>query len=1156
MRISHKSVFGALVLLTGVFIPIWSFAQSATTGAVSGTITDASDAVLPDVEITATHEASGASHSALSSNVGVYRIPLLPPGSYSIEAKKSGFKLAKRTGVLVVVTEFTTFNIKLELGAMSQEITVTSAPSLLQSESGAVGRAVGEQVVSNLPLVSRNFAQILSLSPGIMTSVSNAGELGRGTDSLLGPHAHGARFTDNSFQMDGMGVNDNQGGGNASGGLPVPNPDTIQEFKVQTALYDAAYGRNAGASVQIMTKGGTNDFHGSVFEFFRNEALNANEFFTNLAGQKKGILRQNQFGFTMGGPLRANKLLAFGSYQGTRQTNGISSGGRQEGLAAMQTGVCVGSGFSPPLTDDRSAAAIGRIFAGLRGQTQTQLGGVGPAIAADGSNIHPVALRILQQRGPDGRYVIPSPQTIDPNRALESRGFSVWSEPCRSNEDQYMGNFDFLATAESKLSGRVFVSNVDTTETFTGGNVPGWHKANLSDFRTVSLSHGYVVSPHLLNEARFGFHRNLTTWSPSGPFKYSDVGIQGAGPSDENVGMGIGSVRLGNPITLGYAQNNYSGRDDASYHRGRHNFRFGGEVSRLHNTIIDILFTAGLNFATFPDFLLGLDSARNETPFSNVSSTSLLSGLTGRGWRIWDGGLYFQDDIKINPQLNVNLGLRYERLGHTGDVLGRNGNFDIRLVLHDAPATGSYAGYVIPSNYTGTTPPNGVVRSDNNVGLDKLGENNWAPRVGFAWKVLPGSSRFVLRGGAGTYYSHLTGQPLMQRVSSPPFVVSAVGSGVILAPATLDNPFLIKPLPASELPSYPAYFPTPMGVNPVMVDATVRPPITHQFGLNLQTEFTSNLMLEVGYVGARSTHLVRGRNLNQAYLASPSNPIRGETTNTIANLPRRAPYSGFAVGGLRQVETAGSGWYNGLELSLTKRMSRGLQFLGSYTWAKTLDSDAANSTQNSNGSNTLGDQNDPRSRWGRAQFDRTHRFIFSYVWDLPSPSSQAALMRHAFGGWSFSGVTTWQSGTALTLSRSVNTNIVGTGGDLAQIADNCTHDDLVTPGSVHSKRTSYFNRSCFTAPLVIGDDGRATAFGNAGPGIVNGPDQRNFDLAVYKTFPIHENTFFQFRTEFYNAFNTTQFGNPSSNSSATDFGLISFTTVNPRIIQFALKLYF
>src|SRR4030095_14990215 len=258
------------------------------------------------------------------------------------------------------------------------------------------------------------------------------------------------------------------------------------------------------------------------------------------------------------------------------------------------------------------------------------------------------------------------------------------------------------------------------------------------------------------NEARFGFHRNLTTWSPSGPFKYSDVGIQGAGPSDENVGMVIGSVRLGNPITLGYAQNNYSGRDDASYHRGRHNFRFGGEVSRLHNTIIDILFTAGLNFATFPDFLLGLDSARNETPFSNVSSTSLLSGLTGRGWRIWDGGLYFQDDIKINPQLNVNLGLRYERLGHTGDVLGRNGNFDIRLVLHDAPATGSFAGYVIPSNYKGTTPPHGGVRSDNNVGLDKLGENNWAPRVGFAWKVLPGSSRFVLRGGGGTYYSHLT----------------------------------------------------------------------------------------------------------------------------------------------------------------------------------------------------------------------------------------------------------------------------------------------------------------------------------------------------------------------------------------------------------------
>jgi hypothetical protein len=314
-------------------------------------------------------------------------------------------------------------------------------------------------------------------------------------------------------------------------------------------------------------------------------------------------------------------------------------------------------------------------------------------------------------------------------------------------------------------------------------------------------------------------------------------------------------------------------------------------------------------------------------------------------------------------------------------------------------------------------------------------------------------------------------------------------------------------------------------------------------------------MLEVGYVGARSTHLVRGRNLNQAYLASPSNPIRGETTNTVANAARRTPYSGFAAGGLRQVETSGSSWYNGMEVSLTKRMSRGLQFLASYTWSKTLDSDAANSTQNSNGSNTLGNQNDPRSRWGRAQFDRPHRFVFSYVWDLPSPSNLSSFIGQALGGWSFSGVTTIQSGTALTLTRSSSANVYGIGGDLATMVAGCTHDDLVTDGTVHSKRTNYFNRSCFGNPPIVGNDNLATAFGNLGPGVVNGPDQRNFDMALYKTFAIGEKTRIQFRTEFYNAFNTTQFGNPVTGSNAADFGTISFTTVNPRIIQFALKLY-
>ena len=257
-----------------------------------------------------------------------------------------------------------------------------------------------ERVVRELPLVTRNYTQILGLSPGIIANVNNANELGRGSSGLSGGagdvHVHGGRTADNNFQMNGAQINDLAGSGGASGGVATPNPDTIQEFKAQTALYDAAFGRGGGANVNVVTKSGSNQFHGNLLHFFRNRALNANDFFFNLAGQQKPVLSQNQFGVTLGGPIKKDKLLFFSSYQGTRQRNGASGG-------------CSSSALLPPFTDDRSAAAIGSLFTGRRGQFPTQFG-VGPTIQANGSNINPVALKILQTKLPDGGYLIPTPR--------------------------------------------------------------------------------------------------------------------------------------------------------------------------------------------------------------------------------------------------------------------------------------------------------------------------------------------------------------------------------------------------------------------------------------------------------------------------------------------------------------------------------------------------------------------------------------------------------------------------------------------------------------------------------------------------------------------------------------------------------------------------
>jgi hypothetical protein len=304
---------------------------------------------------------------------------------------------------------------------------------------------------------------------------------------------------------------------------------------------------------------------------------------------------------------------------------------------------------------------------------------------------------------------------------------------------------------------------------------------------------------------------------------------------------------------------------------------------------------------------------------------------------------------------------------------------------------------------------------------------------------------------------------------------------------------------------------------------------------------------------------LRTRLPNQALAASPSDPIRGQTTNTLANIPLRVPIEGIPSTGLQETESAGDSWYNGLEVSLTKQLSRGLQFLASYTLSKSLDTDGANINGTSAGNTfTRGDQNLPSQRWGRSSFDRTNRFVFSMVYDLPSGYSNR-FERVAFGGWSLAAVATVQSGDALTIAYTNANNVFGISQDRAQLSGSCTKGQIVTSGSVQSKLNNYFDLACFTTPPVIGADGMGTGFGNSATGIVNGPDQANLDLSLSKTFPLRwpqEGCTLQFRAEFFNSLNHAQFANPDNNFSSATFGVISGTSVNPRVGQLALKFGF
>jgi Carboxypeptidase regulatory-like domain len=1132
--------------------------QTASTGALTGVTLDPSGAVLPGVVIHLVNQETSETSPVTSDQEGRFAFLLLPPGNYSLEASKTDFQLLRQTGLRVFVTETLRLELHLQLATVTGSVQVSSEATMVQSDNSALGRVANGTAVSGLPLVTRNFAQLASLSPGVIAGVYNAGGLGLGGTALSqiassndGIFVHGARSYDNNFQLDGISVNDVQGSAAGSGGIPIPSPDSIQEFKVQTGLYDAAYGRYAGANVSLITKTGSNAFHGAIFEFLRNEVLNANDFFSNRADQPRPVLKQNQFGFAFGGPIKKEKLLLFSSYQGTRQINAVAAGQSRTACAASLT--------EPPLTNDRTPAALGKMFGGTSGAPG------GTAINADGSNINPVALSLLNFKLSDGTFLIPTPQTVDPTKPIVEQGFSVFTDPCHFSEDQFSTNVDYLVRQNSKIAVRFFLADDNQTVTFPGnglnpaGNIPGFPSPGDSGFRVFSLAHSHAFSSNWLNEARIGYVRTRASTEAKTPFSWSDVGVAEGEMSRNNDLPSlsiVGSISLASGFPRTITQNSFVFSDGLSFVRGAHSVRMGGSVTRLQDNVNLVGLGSLVQFLSWPDFLLGLSAGSNGTAFSNVFASIDDFGLTTREYRVWEGTGFAQDDWRIRRSLTLNVGLRYERLGQFGDQLGRNASFDIARADPNPPPGGSVAGYIVASNFPGTIPP-GVVRANNTFGNDGTGQNTIAPRIGFAWQVLPKSSRLVVRGGYGAYYSRPTGQAFYQNVFGAPFSVFRINAGSANANATFQAPFP-QPFPTPDsFPFFPAYSPTTV-TTVYSVAPGFRPAMIQQYSSSVQADLYEGWLLEVGYAGTRGTHLVRQRSLNQALPASTNDPIRGATENTVANIPLRVPVPGIPPDSLQVMESEGSSWYNGLEASLTKRLNHGLQFLASYTFSKTLDTDGASINQTSSGNAlTLGDQNSPRQRWGRASFDRTHRFVFSTTWGLPGPPR--GVPRAVLGAWSLAAIATIQSGSALTIADTNSTDVFGISEDRAQLRGTCSKSQLVNGGLMESKLNNYFNASCFASPPVIGADGIGTGFGNSATGIVDGPGQANLDLAISKTVMVNwpiEKSSFQFRAEFFNTLNHPQFSNPDSNFTSPTFGVISSTAVNPRVGQVALRFEF
>jgi outer membrane receptor protein involved in Fe transport len=1124
-----KTIQLLLIFTVTALLTATAFAQ--TSGTITGTVADGSGGLVPNAKVAARNQTNGERRDTVTNANGQYAFPSLPPGEYEIEVAQAGFAVTVRRAVLGV-TERIAVDFALQPSSVKEQVEISSAAPLLQTESAALGRVVEGSALKELPLSSRNFTQLLALSPGTSGPLNDAGALGRGTQNIS---SGGARLGSNAVYIDGVdsiNVHSNTSNENAfaSNGLVAPSPEAIQEFKVQTGLYDALSGRSGGASVSLVTKSGSPKFHGTLFEFFRNNALNANSFFFNSTGQKRPVLKQNQFGGNLGGPVIKDILFFFFSYQGTRQRNGLS------GSSSLTL---------PAIPLDRSRASLGKAFTGLRGTRG------GPTINTDGSNINPVAFALLNLKLANGNFVIPSPQ-----QAGAGVNYAV-SIPARYTDDQYISNADYQLRQNNRLAFKSIISAQPAFQPLPAATLPGFGTTQDFKSRIISLTDTHVFSPTLVNEARMGLSRLVGVVLPETAIPLNTVGMRRFNAADF---PDIPQISVTGVFSLGYSvnadqgvnQNTFHWVDTLSWTRGSHLIRGGLEARRYQDNYFSNNRMRGtMTIQSFGDFLTGLSGAPlaqggNGTGFSNINTSSVASGVASRADRITDLALFAQDDWKLTSRLTINAGLRWEYLGYAVDKFGRNGSFDTRL-YQAPPANGSTtAGFVQSSASLKSVP--GIPKVAPTL-VDHEPNKNLAPRLGLAYRV---TNKLALRGGYGIYYDRLSNQlGLLESLSLPGYVRTDLAGSANIA-ATLQDPFPTLPNRA-DFPVVPLLYSPPytnarpaIGLN--AVDPSLRTPYLQQWGLNAQYELTPSTLVEVGYQGTKGTNLATMRLINQPLLASATSPVNGQTTNTAANASLRVPYVGFSPTGLVWLETSTDSRYSALQASVTQRLSKGLRFLASYTWAKSLDNNSGSGT-GATFTNFDGDQNRLDLNRGLSDFDRAHRFVVNFSYNIPVFGfglNDTAIGKRLFAGWQLAGVGVMQSGTPISILDTSGAAFYGTANSRASFAAGATVATATLSGRVQDRLNEYFSKAAF---VRSGND-----FGNAGRNILRGPRQRNLDLSVNKRFALTEKFGLEWRAEFFNLFNLVNFNNPGGSITAASYGVIRGTTGNPRVIQFALKL--
>jgi hypothetical protein len=1175
---------------------IASFGQGGATGAISGTVQDPSGALVPGAEVRITNQDTGAvARTAKTDANGSFTATLLPVGTYTVTIVSGGFAQGSFPDIVVRVTETTRLLATLRPQAVQEKVEVQAQVQTIDTTQAATGQAIESQTIRELPLATQNFQQILTLSTGVFSDLNASAQLGRGSNKIF---VNGQREDNNNYLIEGISATDYNVAQNTN--VPLPNPDVLGEFKVQTSLYDASQGRNGGGNVNAILKSGTSTFHGDAYEFFRNNVLNANEYFLKQADQPRPDVKQNIFGGSFGGPLGSKFGFFFVNYQGTRQRSGESPG------------TFINNPAFPVLPLDRSNASLEAVF-------KVPL-------------IDPVISKLLNFKSNQfgnfpGGYLIPSIPGVPGSTAP-----LVISEPGKYTDDQFTTNWDReFRGGDDKLSARFFFSNSESLLPFGAGGLPESLGSTLQssinatdlDFpfalpvnaRFLSIDETHLFRPNLINDFRFGYVRINNSLNNINPVTVADLGID---RPTNNVTQSIYKYTLNSSgfqigpspfANQNQVQNNYSFVDNVSWVHGAHVLTFGGEYTRVSlDKIFPQVFNGQLIFANnggltdFQEFLEGAP------PFSFGGG-----GVDNHQYRLNDFAFFVQDNWKVRPQLTLNLGLRTEIFGAFHDDLCHIGNFSSQL-----SDQGKYP-YIYGSCANSLGVP-GLHATGSNTTFNNNYATGLGPRIGFAWDIL-GHHTTSLRGGYGIYYVREDVGNVDQLSFQAPFLPVAFGGGLpgceatffsANAPANCIPPGLAanpNALPAGGVidpnfvpclahftgfvvngtaTSTPNTTQTPNyacsgGGGPLPSTAVfdlVEPqhfvtPNTQQWNLTLQRELTRKWVLEIGYVGTHSIHLRETRTNLLAQEVTPANPLiltaqNGQqfriTTNTLSNAVARSRALGInGYAGMQLFADDAYSHYNSFQTTVSRRWGAGY-FQAAYTFSRSTDATSSGNTAFNTAFNNEATLDASR---GLSDFDRTHRFVISYSYDLPFFKAAGGAKGALLGGWSISGITIFQSNTPFSvLDTAAGTAFIGPGFTTtlgAQLAPGATIGSGNTHGDLQQRLNGYVNINNFTtAPLLypaqcaVDSNFCGTNFGDLGRNIYRGPFQQNWDFSLIKNFRITERQTLRFTTDFFNIWNHPNFQNPPSNDveNPSAFGRIISTSGTPRLIQFSLRYAF